>query len=88
MKRKIDYLITDTGLLYERVPKGKFQDPTKLEGVLKSECIIKHLGRQIYLIGYYGGEKQGGYKSSFGYQNRANKFFLLFPSGIKIVVFK
>lgn len=83
-RKKIDYLVTTRGLCYTRCNYGEFrQKPSSPDGVGYDECVIKHIGNQIYLIGEFDFYKQG--YSTHGVQERANRFFLLFPSKIASV---
>lgn len=76
MKREIEYLITSNDQVFKPTQKDSLDD----------ECTIKHLGRQIYLVGYFDFNKQGYSK---GYeQNKVNKYMILFPADIKRIIFK
>lgn len=85
-RRKIKYLETVTGEVFEACPKGKFW---KGEGyhkwAMKDQCTIKHLGRQIYLVGYFDFHKAGG---SYAGQNLINQYSIFFPAMIKRVDFE
>ena len=76
MKREIEYLITSGGQVFEPCKKGESNN---------DECSIKHLGRQIYLIGFFDFYKQGFCSA---HQNKINKYMILFPNDIKRVIFK
>lgn len=78
MKREIKRLITSNGEVFEphKIDHSKF---------CPTECTIKHLGRQIYLVGYFDHYKQG---YTDAYENKINKYMLLFPSGIKRIDYK
>lgn len=78
MKREIERLITSNGQIFE---------PHKIDPdeFCSAECTIKHLGRHIYLVGYFDHNKQG---YTDAYVNKINKYIILFPSGIKRIDYK
>lgn len=84
MRRKIEAIILTNGEFFKPCPKGKFETKSGLG--LENECIVKHLGRQIYLIGYFDFHKKGG--SILGEQSRVNKYMIVFPNFIERVIFK
>ena len=75
MKQEIDFLVTSEGKTFEA------SNPDGFNG----ECTIKHIGRQIYLVGYFDPYKA---KQINALSNKVNKYILLFPSGIKHISFK
>ena len=85
-KLKIEYLVTTNDSIFYRCPKGFTQDPRRRPGVPMDECSIKHIGKQIYLVGYFDFNKKGS--SIHGEQNRINQYTLLFPSAIKEIRYK
>jgi len=82
MKLQIDYLITNSRVYYPCAKGQEILDPSRSRNSTSTldECTIKHIGRQIYLIGYFDWDKQG-YGS--GRQNPINQYILVFPSNIK-----
>jgi hypothetical protein len=86
-KLKIDYLITNNNIAYTPCPKGNFPKDPDPNGInLIDECSIKHIGRQIYLVGYFDFHKQG--YATMGKQSPINQYILLFPNDIKRIVYK
>ena len=87
-RRKIKSLRTVNGTYHRVCPKGEFW---KGEGYSKwayiPECSVKHLGRQIYLVGYFNDYKSGEYYSTFGGQQEINQYVILFPSEIAEVMY-
>jgi hypothetical protein len=85
---EIKSLTTSYDVTYHRIPKGHpFVKNNSLSGgYYPDECIIRHIGGHIYLVGVFDHYKQG--YSRGGCQNRANQFRLIFPSGIKVITYK
>jgi hypothetical protein len=84
-RRKIKELHT-SNLIFRRCGKKEFiQRPGLREGCGFNECSIKHLGRQIYLVGYFDHYKNGGSSPS---KNYINQYMILFPSEIKKIIFE
>lgn len=85
-KQKIKSIYLTNGEYFEPCPKGEFEKEGSLTGSFKNECSIKHLGRQIYRIGYFKFSKQG--YSRHGEQSRINQHIIVFPSQIERVTFE
>lgn len=79
MKGKIESLLTDNAF-YEVCKKGE----TLPNNDYAPECSIKHIGRQIYLVGYFD-DLNGGLAWQ---QNRINKYKLIFPAVICEINYK
>ena len=86
MKHKIKILRRTDERIHEVCPKGEFwMGEGYQKWAFKPECSIKHIGRQIYLVGYFDFHKAGG---SCGGQDRINQYVILFPSEIAEIVFE
>lgn len=83
MKNEIEALFTNNDVWYIAVPKE-----TEEKANSPDECLIKHLGKQIYQVKYFDPYKGGGYSSLAHKQNRVNSKIILFPNDIKRIIFK
>jgi hypothetical protein len=87
-KRKIEWLKTKNGETFEVCEKGDFVKYPEFSSAIMDECSIKHIGNQIYLVGYFDENKGGNYNRIGNAQNMINKWTIIFPSEIKRIEFK
>jgi hypothetical protein len=78
--KNIERLVLTTGEVIEPATVTELNSC----GYHKNECTIKHLGGGRYLHGYFDGNKAGSWSSG----SRINRYEILYPSIIKVVLFK
>jgi hypothetical protein len=93
MKRKIESIHLINGEIFEPQCKTDKKVDTPVWGGSRkgyiTECTIKHIGRQIYLIGYYDdGNGWQKYEIFDWKQPLINKYKLVFPNMIKQIIYK